>query len=200
MTVLARNPALVALGANLAASTSGNAAVLRRALDEMAARLGPVRASRFWQSPAWPPGSEPDFVNACAVVDVGAEAGPEAVLTTLHAIEADLGRERRQRWGPRTVDLDLLGQDDAVRPDPATVAHWMALPPEAQARLAPEGLILPHPRLHERGFVLLPLAEVAPDWRHPLTGLTVAQMAAALPAGVRAGLVVLGQAAGLAPT
>lgn len=191
MTELVRNPALVALGANLAGTTQGNAAVLTRGLGELAARLGPVRSSRFWQSPAWPPGSGPDFVNACAAVEVAPGTDPEAVLAVLHAIEADLGRVRRQRWGPRVLDLDLLGLGDAVHPDAATVARWMDLSAADQARLAPEGLILPHPRLHERAFVLLPLAEVAPDWRHPLRGATVTGMAAALPAAARAGMVAL---------
>lgn len=185
-----RNPPIIALGANLAPTTQGNAEVLDRALADLSARLGPVAAvSRFWRTPAWPPGSGPDFVNACAVLAPG--PAPEAVLAALHAVEAGLGRVRTRRWGPRTVDLDLLGQGDVVLPDRATVARWMALDPAAQAVEAPGQLILPHPRLHERAFVLLPLLEVAPDWRHPLLGLTVAQMAAALPAGASDGMAPL---------
>jgi 2-amino-4-hydroxy-6-hydroxymethyldihydropteridine diphosphokinase len=181
--------ALIALGANLAATPAGNAATLERALAALAARLGPVRRSRFWRSPAWPPGSGPEFVNACAAVRVALR--PEAVLEVLHAIEAELGRERRRRWGPRVVDLDLLGMDDAVLPSAAEVARWMALAPADQARLAPEELIVPHPRLHERAFVLWPLAEVAPQWRHPVLGLSVAEMTAALPPGAGAGMAML---------
>ena len=85
----------------------------------------------------------------------------------------------------RTLDLDLLAWGDSVLPDSATQDSWRALPPEAQVRAVPDGLILPHPRLQDRAFVLVPLADVAPDWVHPRTGLTVRQMLAALPAADR---------------
>lgn len=183
--------ALLALGANLAATPQDNAAVLTRALDLIGAALGAPRVSRFWQSPAWPPGSGPDFVNACAVVALPPEASAQGVLAVLHGIEAQLGRQRRLRWGPRAIDLDLLGLGNALVPDAQTVRHWMDLPPPQQAQLAPEGLVLPHPRLHERAFVLWPLAEVAPDWRHPLLGRSVAEMAAALPPQAAEGLTPL---------
>ncbi len=91
-----------------------------------------------------------------------------------------MGRQRLRRWGQRVIDLDLLAMGDAILPDRASVEHWMDLPFEQQKELAPERLILPHPRLHERGFVLVPLAEVAPEWVHPITGQTVLQMRDAL--------------------
>jgi 2-amino-4-hydroxy-6-hydroxymethyldihydropteridine diphosphokinase len=88
----------------------------------------------------------------------------------------------------RTLDLDLLALGDSVLPDAATQEHWRNLPLADQKRLAPDGLILPHPRLQDRAFVLVPLADVAPDWRHPLTGQTVAAMTASLPAAERAAM------------
>jgi 2-amino-4-hydroxy-6-hydroxymethyldihydropteridine diphosphokinase len=134
--------------------------------------------SRLWRSPAWPPGG-PEYVNAAMNLETA--QSPEALLESLHAIEARFGRERAARWGARTLDLDLLAWGEAVRPDAATQALWRGLDPERQGREAPDRLILPHPRLQERGFVLAPLAEVAPGWRHPLTGESVGAMLAALP-------------------
>jgi 2-amino-4-hydroxy-6-hydroxymethyldihydropteridine diphosphokinase len=97
-------------------------------------------------------------------------------LSRLHAIEARFGRERVRRWGPRTLDLDLLAYGELVLPDAVTQDRWRGLSPADQATQAPAELILPHPRLQDRAFVLVPLADVAPDWRHPRLGLTVLEM------------------------
>jgi 2-amino-4-hydroxy-6-hydroxymethyldihydropteridine diphosphokinase len=188
--------ALVALGANLGAEGLAPVQMIVRALAALSAAGLPVRAvSRFFRTPAFPAGSGPDFVNACAAVDPGGR-DPEAVLAVLHGIEADLGRVRLTRWGARVIDLDLLAMDDAILPDPATEAEWRNLPPETQAQVAPDRLILPHPRLSERGFVLIPLADIAPLWRHPATGQSVAAMAKALPEAEKAQIWPLSQRAG----
>ena len=105
---------------------------------------------------------------------------PAAMLDLLHRIEGEMGRERLQRWGQRTLDLDLIACDDMVLPDRETHAAWRNLPPEEQVQRTPERLILPHPRLQDRAFVLVPLADVAPDWRHPVLNLTVLEMRDAL--------------------
>lgn len=107
------------------------------------------------------------------------------MLAALHQVEHELGRERLERWGPRVCDLDLIACGGLVTPDEETVRSLMALGDAAAQAPAPDRLILPHPRMHERAFVLAPLADVAPDWRHPLTGRSVAEMLADLPRAAR---------------
>ncbi|MDO5622463.1 MAG: 2-amino-4-hydroxy-6-hydroxymethyldihydropteridine diphosphokinase [Paracoccus sp. (in: a-proteobacteria)] len=181
------NP-LIALGANLDGPAGRPAASLIAALDQIAALPGVTlhAVSRFWRSPAWPIGAGPDFVNAACAVTTTLPAS--RLLEALHRIEADLGRVRQHRWGARAVDLDLIAYGAALLPDAATAAHWRDLPPEAQTQETPDRLILPHPRMQDRGFVLLPLAEIAADWRHPALGASVAELAARLSDAARQGL------------
>lgn len=135
--------------------------------------------SRFFSTPCFPENAGPDFINA--VVLAGSDQDPNAVLQVLHQVEQSFGRERRSRWSERTLDLDLVAANGRVLPDVATQKHWMNLPPEDQARLAPDQLIVPHPRLQDRAFVLVPMMDVAPDWVHPVLNVSVRHMLAALP-------------------
>lgn len=139
-----------------------------------------VAVSRFYSTPAIPLGSGPNYVNAA--VSLRTPLNPLDLLQELHRIEAGFGRDRDgRRWKARTVDLDLLAMGDAVLPDTPTQSRWRALPLAEQMLTAPGELILPHPRMQDRGFVLVPLADVAPGWRHPLTGRSVQQMLDDLP-------------------
>lgn len=182
------NIILIALGANLPGVAGGRAQNLVAALGLLAeSGFRPVTVSRFYRSPAFPAGSGPDYVNACARLEGLGSA--EEILAALHRVEAALGRVRGARWASRGIDLDLLAVGGAVLPDVATQARWRALPLETQMQIAPEQLIVPHPRLAERAFVLIPLAEIAPFWRHPTIGATVSEMLARLDPAEKAALV-----------
>lgn len=137
--------ACIGLGANL-----GDAAdTLREAVEALDHREGiTVReVSRFYRTPAWGREDQPDFINAVALLETSLT--PRALLERLLAVETEFGRHRLdgERWGPRTLDLDLLLYGDAVIDEP--------------------GLRVPHPHLHERAFALVPLLDVLPEARIP---------------------------------
>jgi 2-amino-4-hydroxy-6-hydroxymethyldihydropteridine diphosphokinase len=138
------------------------------------------KMSNWYETPAFPAGSGPNFINA--VVQIETDKSAHAVLTTLHAIEKQVGRTRDNRWEPRICDLDLLDFSGQIHPDRTTYDRWQTLPLDQQKVETPADLILPHPRIADRSFVLIPLRDVAPDWVHPVTGVSVEEMIAALPA------------------
>ncbi|WP_170764007.1 2-amino-4-hydroxy-6-hydroxymethyldihydropteridine diphosphokinase [Ruegeria lacuscaerulensis] len=173
--------ALIALGANLNLRDSGPKVTLQRAIDAILRQGVVIRAvSRFYETPCFPAGAGPDYVNAAALIET--EMSPAELLNLLHEVEREFGRERVQRWGMRTLDLDLVLYGDLVLPDHAEFDRWLTLAPEAQKEQAPDTLILPHPRLQDRAFVLVPMADVTPGWRHPVLGRTVTEMLSDLPA------------------
>lgn len=157
---------LVALGSNRRHVRYGAPGkILYAALAELDGRgVGTLSASSVWKTRALGPGGR-DYANM--VVSVSTDLSPAALLAVLHAVESAFGRRRWRRWGARVLDLDLLSYGQIVRP---SLLHW----PNGR------GLILPHPHLHRRAFVLDPAAEVASGWRHPVLGLTIRQMQARL--------------------
>jgi 2-amino-4-hydroxy-6-hydroxymethyldihydropteridine diphosphokinase len=190
--------ALLAFGGNLPLGESGPETTILASIRALGDEgLPPVRVSRLYRTPCFPAGAGPDYVNAAAVVTWRNVIDPAALLAVIHRIEAAFGRERLQRWGMRTLDIDLIAVGDSVLPDPATWQMWKDLPQMDQARRAPDRLILPHPRLQDRAFVLVPLTDVAPDWRHPVLGRTIREMCDALPPEALAEVVPLDSAATL---
>lgn len=143
----------IALGSNLGDSIG----ILTAALQVLADTPGieVEKVSSWYQTK--PVGSipQPDYINGCALLQV-VQISPLQLLKTLLATEAKLGRVRRERWGARSVDLDLLLYDDLI--------------------LDTSQLHLPHPRMNERAFVLVPLAEIAPQWIEPVSGKAIAQL------------------------
>jgi 2-amino-4-hydroxy-6-hydroxymethyldihydropteridine diphosphokinase len=148
---------LVALGANLPSPVHGApVATLTAALAALADQgVEIVARSRWYRTAPVPASNQPWYVNGVAVVS--SELTPAPLLTLLHATEATFGRVRQAMNSPRLIDLDLLAYNDRVEDG------WP---------------VLPHPRLHQRAFVLLPLRDVAPAWRHPATGADIATMLA----------------------
>ena len=161
---------LIALGANLS-SPAGLPEATFRAAAAALEEHGDIRLthwSRIYRSPAWPDPADPEFRNAAAALETALK--PAALLERLHEVEARFGRQRdvAAANAPRSLDLDLLDYDGQV---------GGGFP------------LLPHPRIHERAFVLLPLQDIAPQWRHPISGLSVQTMIADLPRALLQGVV-----------
>jgi len=155
---------LIGLGANLPSSVGGPRETLMAALDALeGSDIAIVARSRWYRSAPVPPSDQPDYVNGVARLRTALD--PAALLDRLHAAERSLGRIRGAPNAARSVDLDLLDYDGRV----SAIAGQPALP---------------HPRLHLRSFVLLPLAEIAAGWRHPVSRRTVGDLVADLPSPV----------------
>jgi 2-amino-4-hydroxy-6-hydroxymethyldihydropteridine diphosphokinase len=170
MTVSART-ILLGLGANLAGPWGEPRTTLVRAVRELsAAGLVVVRSSSLYATAPVGPGRQPRYLNA--VVAVEASVAPAALLRIVKRIERRAGRRLGRHWGPRPLDIDVLD-------------HGGRLTGRPQGRRRPGRLLLPHPEMHSRAFVLLPLQEIAPSWRHPRLGVGAATLLARLGAKER---------------
>ena len=155
----ARITALIGLGSNL----GDRQANLKRAVREIERSEGSkvIAVSSFYESEPVGREDQPDFVNAAA--EVWTTLSPRSLLGILRGIELRMGRRRLERWGPRNVDLDILLFGDYV--------------------LSEADLTIPHPRMHQRRFVLAPLCEIAPDALHPVLGMRIRDLLARLDEG-----------------
>jgi 2-amino-4-hydroxy-6-hydroxymethyldihydropteridine diphosphokinase len=150
---------LIALGANIPSRAGSPALTMHAAIAEFRHKGIRVPAlSPFYETPAWPNAADPSFVNAVARIET--TLAPGALLARLHEIEMNFGRVRAVRNAPRSLDLDILDYDGRIESGPPA---------------------LPHPRIESRGFVLIPLRDIAPAWRHPVSGHSVEELIAALP-------------------
>jgi 2-amino-4-hydroxy-6-hydroxymethyldihydropteridine diphosphokinase len=153
MAARERGMILLALGSNLTGPWGPPRQTVARALAEMPRHNMRVRkVSRFHETAPYGVINQPAFINAVALIDTA--MSPDSLMRVLHLLERQAGRVRRKRWGPRTLDLDLLDYHGLRRP----AAHMSVRP-----------LTLPHPGIIHRRFVLEPLLEIAPHWRHPVT-------------------------------
>lgn len=146
--------AVIALGSNLEPERH-----LRAGFQALAARIQIGSVSRVYRTPPWGVTGQPDFLNAVAAVETA--LAPLRLLDALLTIETEQGRVRGERWGPRTLDLDLLLYDDLL--------------------LESERLTLPHPRMHERRFMLVPICDLMPDALHPRMRRSYRALLEALP-------------------
>jgi 2-amino-4-hydroxy-6-hydroxymethyldihydropteridine diphosphokinase len=157
---------LIGLGSNVTGPWGTPGGTLARAmgeLDRLPVRL--ERASSIISTEPWGKADQPVYANAVARVRTSMQ--PLALLAHLRALERRAGRERRERWGARTLDLDILDYNGVVLNDHA-------------GQSTDAELVLPHPSMHERAFVLEPIAEIAPRWRHPVLRKTARQLLAGL--------------------
>jgi 2-amino-4-hydroxy-6-hydroxymethyldihydropteridine diphosphokinase len=146
---------VVALGSNLPGPYASAEALLEAALASFPlVGLEIVKRSLWWRSAAWPPSALPDYLNGVVLVET--KLGARATLAALFDLERTFGRVRGAANAPRTLDLDLIAYGRRV--------------------IQEQGLIVPHPRAAERRFVMGPLAQIAPDWTHPVSGLSAAAL------------------------
>jgi 2-amino-4-hydroxy-6-hydroxymethyldihydropteridine diphosphokinase len=157
------NSIFVGVGANLTHERYGTPQhTLEAALEELGHRgVRTLRLSPWYRTAPVPASDQPWYVNA--VAEVASELPADALLAELHAVEAEFGRRRTVPNAARPIDLDLLDYHGEIAPS------------------GPGRAILPHPRMIGRAFVLRPLADLAPGWRHPVTGQSIGELLAALP-------------------
>ena len=166
---------LISCGANISGPFGKPSETLTIVLDEFEQRnLKVVNKSALYSSLAFPDPQEPKYLNRCLELKVDVKAAE--VLTLLKQIEIRMGRRAGSRWGSRSCDLDLLSFAGQVCPNKKVFDYWYRMTLEKQIIEKPTVILLPHPRLQDRAFVLKPLMEFAAEWTHPVLNLSVREM------------------------
>ena len=157
----------IALGSNLETENMDRLEILNKALEYFPMfSISLVKVSSFWESKSYPNKNQPNFINA--VSEVQSILNPHQTLCSLKKIEIILGRKVNSRWGSRVLDLDILAAGSLILPNLRIFNKWLKMPLEQQIQNQPNQLILPHPRIQDRLFVLKPLSEIDPSWIHPV--------------------------------
>ena len=165
----------VAFGSNILSKLGSPLEIVHQAMKEIqTSKFELVLTSNLYETVAYPKGSGPNFINCCAVYKTKLNASE--TLLHLHSIEKCLGRIRNKRWAPRVIDLDLIYFDEFIYPNQEVVQEWIGLSKDEQIELWPTEMILPHPRLQDRAFVLIPMCDIDPKWKHPILKNTVSEM------------------------
>ena len=175
---------IIALGANLNGSFGSPIKTLKMCIKKLQENDVIIEKKSSWyQSKAFPNPLDPPFVNRCLKVLTHLE--PLDFLDLISNIETELGRKRKKRWESRVCDIDILSNNQKILPNLDKFNYWYKMELYNQIVIKPKELIIPHPRIQEREFVLLPLLDIQPNWTHPILNKTVLQLCEELPEKIK---------------
>ena len=175
------NNYVVVLGSNLSSEFGNSAETLKKCVDEIRSypSIECLLESNWYISSSFLNIRDPRYVNVG--ISFSTKLKPKELLNFTSVLENKYGRKRRERWGPRTCDIDILLCDQLILPSKLYFEKWLKLDFFEQKELSPDELILPHPRLQERTFFLKPLNDLQPDWTHPFLEMKAKEMLDSLP-------------------
>lgn len=165
---------VIGIGGNLISRFGSATSTVQEAITRLEddINLTVVRTSPLYKSRPMPVSDQPDYINAAILVQT--ELNPGQLLAVLQNMELEMGRMPSDRWGSRIIDLDILAYEREVLPSKSS---WDEITHTMDPRAVVHEAVVPHPRLHERAFASVPFAKIAPKWRHPVFGTTIADIA-----------------------
>ncbi len=177
----------LALGSNLPYGDIGPMQVIEDAIIALQdAGLDQANVSGFYRTEPVPKSDQPDFINCAVTGKISHKA--LKMLDICQSVEQSFGRDRSTRWGARTLDIDIINYDNQTYP---SIEVWRAVAENMDANTEMPKLVLPHPFMHQRAFVLKPLCDLAPGWRHPVYSRTAADLLSQQPEQDRASVVAV---------